>query len=104
MVGPPGARTPGSGRVEDDLHPAVPPPHLHECADREPRPRVGVAPRVGVPVLRGWLGRLWGGRHRVPHGKHPRDGGQHRAGGRERVPRGEGACRPGEGTSWCHRG
>ena len=94
-VGPPGAHTPGSGRMEHDLHPAAPPPRLHECADREPRPGVGIAPRAGVPVLRGWLGRLRGGRHRVPHGVHPRDGGQHRAGGCERVlGRGEGPVAP----------
>ena len=67
------------------LHPAALPPRLHECADREPRPSVGVVPRAGVPVVRGWLGRPRGGRHRVPHSVHPRDGGQHRAGGRERV-------------------
>ena len=35
-VGPPGVRTRGSGRGEHDLHPAVPPPRLHEFADREP--------------------------------------------------------------------
>ena len=74
-VGPPGVRTPGSGRVEHNLHPAAPPPRLHECADREPRPSVGVAPCAGLPVLRGWLGRLRGGRHRVPHGVHPWDEG-----------------------------
>ena len=92
---PPGACTPGSGRVEHDLHPAALPPRLHECADREPRPSVGVVPRAGVPVLRGWLGRPRGGRHCVPHGVHPPDGGQHRAGGRERVlGRGEGSVAP----------
>ena len=57
-VGPPGVRTPGSGRVEHDLHPTAPPPRLHELVDREPRASVGVAPRPGVPALRGWLGRL----------------------------------------------
>ena len=94
-VGPPGVCTPGSGRVEHDLHPAAPPPRLHVCADCEPRPSVGVAPRAGVRVLRGWLGRLRGGRHCVPHGVHPRDGSQHCAGGRERVPgRGEGPVAP----------
>ena len=94
-VGPPGALTPGSGRVEHDLHPAAAPPCLHECADREPRLSVGVAPRAGVQVLRGWLGRPRGGRHHVPHGVHARDGGQHRAGGRERVlGRGEGPVAP----------
>ena len=96
-VGPPGDRTRGSGRVEHDLHPAAPPPRRHELADRKPRPSVGVAPRAGVPVLRGWLGRLRGWHHRIPHGEHPRDGGQHRAGGRERVPgRGEGPVAPEE--------
>ena len=40
---PPGARTPGSGCVKSDLHPAAQPP----------RPRCGVLPRAGVLVLRG---------------------------------------------------
>ena len=94
---PPGACTPGLGRVEHDLHLAALPPRLYECADREPRPSVGVVPCGGVAVLRGWLGRPRGGRHCVPHGVHPRDGGQHRAGGREQVPgRGEGPVAPEE--------
>ena len=47
---PLGACTPGSGRVEHDLHPAALPPCLHECADREPRPSVGVVqPAIGQP-------------------------------------------------------
>ena len=87
----PSDNTPGSGRVEHDLHPVALPPRRHELADREPRPSVGVAPRAGVLVLRGRLRRPQGWQHRVPHGVHPRDGGQHRGGGCVRVPgRGEG--------------
>ena len=56
-VGLPSDGTPGSRRVEHDLHPAAPPPDRHKLADREPRPSVGVAPRAGVLVLRGWQGR-----------------------------------------------
>ena len=47
-------------------------------------------PRRGT-VRRGWLGRPGGWHHRMPHGEHPRDAGQHRDGGRVRVlGRGEG--------------
>ena len=69
----------------------------HECAGHEPRPRGGVGPRAGVLALRGWLVRPRGGQHRIPHGVHPRHGGQHRAGGRTRVRgRGEGPVAPRE--------
>ena len=94
-VGLPSGSTLGSGRVEHDLHPAAPPPRRHELVDREPRPSVGVAPRAGVLVLRGRLWRPRGWQHRVPHGVHPRDGGQHRGGGCVRVPgRGLGPVAP----------
>ena len=70
---------------------------LNECADREQRPGVGVVPCAGVPVLGGLPGHPRTGRHRIPHGVHPRDGGQHRAGGRERVLGcGEGPVAPDE--------
>ena len=94
--GLPSDSTPGSGRVEHDLHPAAPPPRRHELADREQCPSVGVAPRAGVLVLRGRLWRPRGWQHRVPHGEHPRNGDQHRGGGCARVP-GRGASRWGAG-------
>ena len=56
----PGACTPGSGRVKDDLHPAVLPPRPHELAGGEPRPRGGVLSRPGVLVLQGQLEPPWG--------------------------------------------
>ena len=62
----------GQGRVENNLHLAALSPRLHGCVGRESRPSVG----AGVPVLRGWLGRPRGGRRRIPHGVHLRDGGQ----------------------------
>ena len=96
-VGLPSDSTPRSGCLEYNLHPAAPPPHRHEPADREPRSNVGIAPRAGVLVLRGRLSRPRGWQHRVPHGVHPRDGGQHRGGGCVRVPgRGEGPVAPQE--------
>ena len=89
--------TPGSGRVEHYLHPAAPPPCRHELSRRQPRPSVGVAPRAGVLVLRGQLGRPRGWRHRIPHGEDLRDGGQHGGGGRVWVVgRGEGPVAPEE--------
>ena len=62
-----GARTPGSGRVKDDLHPAAPSPRPHELAGGEPRPRSGVRVRARVLVLREQLGVPRGGQHPVPH-------------------------------------
>ena len=50
-----GARTPGSGRVKDDLHPAA------------LSPRSGVRVRARVLVLREQLGVPRGGQHPVPH-------------------------------------
>ena len=44
---PPGACTPRSGRVKSDMHPAMLPPRLHECAGRKPCPRGGIVPRAG---------------------------------------------------------